>query len=215
MQGMLNVFKSTRPSKDATAAGQLLAEQGLRLTASDVVWDDFPQAVGDRARGRGDRRRLGAGVELRRERAAVHGQLDERDLAADPRRLDRRHARGGARVIACLRAQPGQGTLTDNETTIQVSTGLAFEVGVTNSGDLREVSVKVTPTIPKQPNPIVKNATIDLVDLGTTKAVTFRDFGEVPIGEPVNVQVAVLACRRRTRRTTAPSSSGSSSLAAP
>ena len=41
LQGMLNVFKSTKTSKDATAAGQLLAEQATRLTASDVVWEDL------------------------------------------------------------------------------------------------------------------------------------------------------------------------------
>jgi hypothetical protein len=104
-------------------------------------------------------------------------------------------------ALGYVRVQPGGQTLsTDTETTIQVSTDLAFEVGVTNSGDFQEVSVKVTLTIPKQPKSIVKTATIDLIDPGTTKAVTFRDFGEVPIGEPVSVQVAVLPVQGETNK---------------
>ena len=41
---------------------------------------------------------------------------------------------------------------------------LAFEVGVEDTGDSQEVQVTVTLTIPKQPSPIVKNATIDLIE---------------------------------------------------
>jgi hypothetical protein len=62
------------------------------------------------------------------------------------------------------------------------------------------VSVKVTLTIPKQPSPIVKNATIDLIDPGTTKSVILREFGEVPIGEPVSVQVAVQPVQGETNK---------------
>ena len=40
MQGLLDTFKATKDddSKDATAAGEKLAEQARRLEASDVVW---------------------------------------------------------------------------------------------------------------------------------------------------------------------------------
>ena len=46
---------------------------------------------------------------------------------------------------------------TTNETKIDISTDLSFEVGVQNSGENQEVGVKVTLTIPAQPTPIVKN----------------------------------------------------------
>jgi len=51
--------------------------------------------------------------------------------------------------------------------------------------------VEVTLTIPKQPAPIVKKATIDLIDPGETKTVVFKDFPEVPFGEKTTVQVSV------------------------
>ena len=58
----------------------------------------------------------------------------------------------------------------------------------------------MTLTIPKEPSPIAKTATIDLIDPGTTKTVIFRDFGEVPIGEPVKIQVAVLPVQGETNK---------------
>ena len=63
---------------------------------------------------------------------------------------------------------------------------------MTNSGENQEVGVKVRLTIPAQPSPIVKNATIDVIDPGETKAVTFSDFPDFPFGEGTTVQVQVL-----------------------
>ena len=80
---------------------------------------------------------------------------------------------------------------TSTETTITISTDLAFDVGVTNSGDNQEVGVEVKLTIPAQPTPIKKTATIDLIDPGETKTVTFTDFPDVPFGEKTTVQVSV------------------------
>ena len=56
--------------------------------------------------------------------------------------------------IASVKALPsGQLLSTTTETTIKVTDELAFEVGVTDSGESQEVRVKVTLTIPKQPEP--------------------------------------------------------------
>ena len=41
----------------------------------------------------------------------------------------------------------------------------------------------MTLTIPTQPTPIVKTQTIDVIDLGETKTVTFKDFPDFPFGE--------------------------------
>ena len=49
----------------------------------------------------------------------------------------------------------------------------------------------MTLTIPEQPKPIVKKGTIDLIDPGETKTITFTDFPEVPFGEKTTVQVSV------------------------
>jgi hypothetical protein len=85
----------------------------------------------------------------------------------------------------------GQQLSPTTETTIQASTDLAFDVAVTNSGDFQEVQLEVTLTIPKQPDPIVKTGTIDLIDPGETKSITFTSFPDPPFGESTTVRVDV------------------------
>ena len=41
LAGLSEAFRRTQGSKDAAAAGALLASQAERLVASDVVWDDL------------------------------------------------------------------------------------------------------------------------------------------------------------------------------
>ena len=95
-------------------------------------------------------------------------------------------------ALAYTKVQPANIQLsTTNETKIDISTDLSFEVGVQNSGENQEVGVKVTLTIPAQPTPIVKNGTIDVIDPGETKIVTFADFPDFPFGENTTVQVSV------------------------
>ena len=63
--------------------------------------------------------------------------------------------------IASVKVLPGGQLLsTTTETTIKVTDELAFEVAVEDTGDSQEVRIKVTLTIPAQPDPIVKTATI-------------------------------------------------------
>ena len=114
--------------------------------------------------------------------------------------------------IASVKALPsGQLLSTTTETTIKVTDELAFEVGVTDSGESQEVRVKVTLTIPKQPDPIVKTATIAIIDPGETKTVTFKVGALVPFGEQTTVKVDVDPVpARRTRPTTRPSTPSSS-----
>ena len=64
-------------------------------------------------------------------------------------------------------------------------------MAVKNTGENQEVRVQVTLTIPKGTTPIVKKATIDLIDVGEVKTVTFKNFPEVPFGEQTSVQVSV------------------------
>jgi hypothetical protein len=46
-------------------------------------------------------------------------------------------------------------------------------------------------TIPKQPKSIVKKQTIDIIEPGETKTVTFRNFPTLPFGEKVQMRVDV------------------------
>jgi hypothetical protein len=194
MRGLLDVFRKTKDAKDATVAGTQLAAQGQRLLASDVVWSDLF--------------RIPAQAQL--AAADVNGVTAPASVFADPADLytarsmtaiwQRVHgaSTGGTPTglhgtgLASVTVQPsGQQLSTAQETTVQASTDLAFDVAVTNTGDSQEVQVEVTLTIPKQPTSIVKKATIELIDPGETETVTFRDFPDPPFGEKTTVKVDV------------------------
>ena len=194
LQGLLDTFRSTKDSDDATAAGELLAAQGQRLEASDVIWKDLFQGAATETM-------ASEGVTDVTAPASVFVQNADLYTARSMSSIWQRvhgASTGGTSpgshgsALAYTKVQPANIQLsTTNETRIDISTDLSFEVGVQNSGENQEVGVKVTLTIPAQPTPIVKNGTIDVIDPGETKIVTFSDFPDFPFGEDVTVQVSV------------------------
>ncbi len=196
MQGLLDTFKATKDddSQEATAAGEKLAAQARRLEASDVVWQYLFQAPADvtlQNEGLGDvvapPSVFVENVELytTRSMTAIWQRIHGASTGGSPSGI---HGTGLEKVVV----QPaGTQLAPDTETTIKASTDLAFDVSVKNTGENQEVSVVVTLTIPKGTTPIVKTQTIDLLDIGESKTVTFKDFPEVPFGEKTSVQVSV------------------------
>jgi hypothetical protein len=194
LQGLLDTFRATKDGDDATVAGQQLAAQGQRLEASDVVWKDLFQGAATETM-------ASEGVQDVTAPASVFVQNPDlytaRSMSSIWQRVHGASTGGtspGAHgsALAYTKVQPANIQLsTTNETRIDISTDLSFEVGVQNSGENQEVGVKVTLTIPAQPTPIVKNGTIDVIDPGETKVVTFSDFPDFPFGEDVSVQVSV------------------------
>lgn len=194
LQGLLDTFRSTKDSDDATAAGQQLAAQGQRLEASDVVWKDLFQGAATQTMSTEGVNDVTAPASVFVQNADLY---TARSMSAIWQRVHGASTGGtspGAHgsALAYTKVQPANIQLsTTNETKIDISTDLSFEVGVQNSGENQEVGVKVTLTIPAQPTPIVKNGTIDVIDPGETKIVTFSDFPDFPFGENVTVQVSV------------------------
>jgi CARDB protein len=194
LQGLLDTFRATKDSDDATAAGEQLSTQGQRLEASDVVWSDLFQGAATETM-------ASEGVEDVKAPASVFVQNPDlytaRSMSSIWQRVHGASTGGtspGAHgsALAFTKVQPANIQLsTTNETRIDISTDLSFEVGVQNSGENQEVGVQVTLTIPAQPTPIVKNGTIDVIDPGEMKVVTFSDFPDFPFGEDVTVQVSV------------------------
>ena len=194
LQGLLDTFRTTKDSDDATAAGEQLSTQGQRLEASDVVWRDLFQGAATETM-------ASEGVEDVKAPVSVFVQNPDlytaRSMSSIWQRVHGASTGGtspGAHgsALAFTKVQPANIQLsTTNETRIDISTDLSFEVGVQNSGENQEVGVQVTLTIPAQPTPIVKNGTIDVIDPGEMKVVTFSDFPDFPFGEDVTVQVSV------------------------
>ena len=71
-------------------------------------------------------------------------------------------------------AQPGGEALSrDTDNRVVSSINLAFDVAVKDTGDNQEVQIPVTLTIQKPGTDIVKRQTIDVINPGETKTVTF------------------------------------------
>ncbi len=186
LRGLQTAFQETADATDATVAGQQLSVQMQRLLASDVVWMDAFKAP----------------AEAVLESEALEGlevppsEFVTDDDVATPVTLAQIWQRiqgastGGTPTglhgsgISYVKALPSDALLsTTTETAILVTTALAFEVGVEDTGDSQEVRIKVTLTIPKEPEPIVQTQTIPLIDPGETTAVTFKVGTLVPFDQ--------------------------------
>jgi hypothetical protein len=97
--------------------------------------------------------------------------------------------------IASVTAQPGAQVLSlSSVTTVTATTDLAFSVVVENGGDSQEVQIPVTLTIDRpqgQGGPIVKTQTIDVINPGESKTLTFSNLGQVPFASATKVHVDV------------------------
>jgi hypothetical protein len=197
LRGLADVFDQTkaRDPDEAAEAGQLLAAQAQRFVASDIVWVDLFEAPAEQELSRKDI----TGVDVPSSQFVQTADFaTQRTLTQIWQRI--RGAAAGGRPtglhgtgIAGVRVMPSGRQLTagGDPTTIQASTDLEFEVSVTDTGDGQEVGIEVTLTIPKQPESIVKKQTIDIIEPGETKTVTFRNFPTLPFGEEVNLRVDV------------------------
>jgi hypothetical protein len=194
LQGMLDTFRATKDTDDQTAAGQQLAAHGTRLEASDVVWRDLFQGTAAATMTTEGVEGLNAPASVFVENADLYTARSMSSIWQRVHGASTGGTPGGLHgsALAYTEVQPaGVQLSTTTETKITISTDLAFEVGVTNSGENQEVGVKVKVTIPAQPTAIAKTGTIDVIDPGETKTVTFSDFPDFPFGENTTVQVTV------------------------
>jgi hypothetical protein len=197
LSGLVEAFRRTQGSKDAAAAGALLASQAERLVASDVIWDDLfkEPAVAEL------QNQDVSGVEVPDANFVQTPDLaSTRSMVPIWERINGSAASGGTGTVSGLhgtniesvKVSPGGQTLSPStENTVEASTDLGFVVAVANSGDSQEVKIEVTLTIQQSPTPIVKKQTIDIINPGETKQVVFRDFPSVDFGEPRVMRIDV------------------------
>jgi CARDB protein len=203
LRGLADAFDSTKDSKEAAAAGLLLAQQADRLVASDVVWDDLFRARAVRELKNQDITGVNVpdsnfvqttDLASQRSMTQVWQRIQGAATGGTPTGL---HGTG----LGVVKALPsGKQLVPGVETTIEASTELAFEAAVQNTGQGQEVGVQVKLTIPRAANPIVKTQTIDIIEPGETKTVTFSDFPAVPFGEKVNLRVDIAPVPGETNR---------------
>jgi hypothetical protein len=194
VRGLQAAFQESADETDASIAGEMLLAQTRRLLASDVIWtDSFQEPATATLEEEGIE-----GLDVPSSEFITSDDLvSQGDLAAIWQRIQGASDGGTpsglhGSGIASVRALPSEQILsTTTETTVLVTEDLRFEVGVEDTGEATEVGIKVTLTIPKQPDPIVKTATIPIIDPGETKTVVFRVGALVPFGEQTSVKVDV------------------------
>jgi hypothetical protein len=193
LAGLKEAFASIELASDPETAGQTLAEQGNRLVSGQVVYDDL-----FKARSEAVMKDEGvSGVPVPALEFLTNPNLISSDSLTELVKRLTQGAAGGEATglhgngIVGVEVLPEEFTLSpDEENTIAASDQLAFRVLVENSGDFQETQVKVTLTI-QFPEPIKKEATIEVINAGKTKSVTFRDFANIDFGRPVSLKVAV------------------------
>jgi len=194
LKGLQTTFKQATDETDASVAGESLVAQTRRLLASDIIWADSFQTPAVVVL---DEEGI-EGLDVpSSEFVTADDLINSSSLAAIWQRIQGASTGGTptglhGNQIAYVKALPsGQLLSTTTETTIKVTDQLAFEVGVEDSGESQEVRIKVTLTIPKQPDPIVKMAIIAIIDPGETKSVVLVVGALVPFGEQISVKVDV------------------------
>jgi hypothetical protein len=190
LAGLSEALQRTQGSKDAAAAGALLASQAERLVASDVVWDDLFKEPAVAVL----KEEEISGVEVPDSNFVQTPDLaSTRSMVPIWERINGSAASGSTTGtpsglhgtnIESVKVIPGGQTLSEStENTVEASTDLGFAVAVANGGDSQEVKIVVTLTIQQSPTPIVKKQTIDIINPEETKTVVFRDFPSVDFGE--------------------------------
>jgi hypothetical protein len=193
VQGLANTFGATASSK-ATGDAAILSQQADRLLASDVIWDDFfvePSKVELKEQG------VSGVVPPDSNFVTNRDLITERSMALVLQRL-RGASTGGTPPgihgtnIVNVKVLPGGQVLSQTtENTITATTDLAFVVTIADSGDSQEVGIKVTLTIQKSQGAIVKTQTVDLINPGQEKSVTFSNLGTVPFAQKTQINVDV------------------------
>ena len=196
MKGLADVFRSTATTSDSVQAGTQLAQKAQRLLASDIVWSDLFKSQAEQELK--NRNVTGVGgvpgsvfvgspdLYVAKSLTLVWKRVHGASTGGSPSGVH------GTNIeyVKVVQAS-GETPLGSAETTVHISTELAFVVGIKDGGDSQEVQIQVTLTIPTQPNSIVKTATIPVIDPGEIKTVTFKDFSTLPPGEPLKVRVDV------------------------
>ena len=195
VQGLADTFKSTATSK-ATGDAALLSEQADRLLASDVVWDDLFVAP---AKAEMQNEGVSGVVPPESHFVSNRDLVTERSMVLVLQRLRGASTSGtptglhGTNLVS-TKALPAKLTLSETqENTVVASTNLAFAVTVHDGGDSQEVRIKVTLTIQKSQGAIVKTQTIDVINPGQDKTITFSNVGQVPFAQKTTVNVDVAA----------------------
>jgi hypothetical protein len=190
LAGLAQGLQLVAESDDAEEVSTNLANQAQRLVASDVVYADAFKAASEEVLEQ-------QGVTGITVPPSVFVQQPE--LASPSfwtttvERLTQGPEPTGLRGngISGVRVTPGGQELSaSGDNTVEVTDDLGFEVLIENSGESQETQVKVTLVVRQQPR-ISKEQTIDVINPGETKTVTFTGFDNIAFSTQTTLLVSV------------------------
>ncbi len=180
INGLAETFRATAGSKNTTADAAVLAGFAERLLASDVDWDDLFYEPAKTVM----QQQNVTGVAPPESHAVTNPDL----ITAHSMVLVLQRLRGvaaggtptgvhGTNLVGTKVLPSGQALSQSQENTITATQDLAFVVTVHDGGDSQEVGIRVTMTLQKVSGgaAIVKTQTIDVIDPGQDKDVTFKN----------------------------------------
>jgi len=176
LAGLANAFANPADMRDATTAAQALTAQAALLQASDVVWEQLYRLPATQ-----QLKSVGVtGVvvpksvfisnpDLVSARAftIVYNTLHGASTGGTP------GGKHGDQIVSTRALPQGVDLSTTSPTTVKVSSDLAFQVTIENSGDFQEVNVPVTLTIAAgSGSPIVCHKRVLVIQPAQQKSVT-------------------------------------------
>lgn len=180
INGLAETFRATAGSKNTTADAAALASFAQRLLASDVDWDDLFYEPAKTVM----QKENVTGVAPPESHAVANPDLiTSHSMVLVLQRL-RGVASGGTptgvhgtNIVGTKVLPGGQALSASQENTITATQDLAFVVTVHDGGDSQEVGIRVTMTLQKVSGgaAIVKTQTIDVINPGQEKDVTFKN----------------------------------------
>jgi hypothetical protein len=194
LRSLADTLRRTAGSNDVSSTAVQLSTQAQRLVSSDVVWQDLfrvPSITEMRSQGI-------TGVAVPSSTfvtspdfgspaywTPVVQRITDASTGGTPTGLH------GTGIVETKALPSGQVLSQTDENTVTAGTDLGFSVTVQDTGDAQEVRVEVTLTIQQQPSPIVATQTIDVINPGEQKTVTFRNLGQVQFATQTVVKVDV------------------------
>ena len=200
LNGLANALAATAKTKDVDRAAAVLSAQMQRLLASDVVWDDeFKDPSEGELRRQGVTGTNASGGPLVPDSNFLPSSelVSANNLAPVLQRI----RGGGVKVtpgairgtnIESTKVLPAGNELNTSSNTVTVTTNMAFEVTVKDSGESQEVQVPVTLTIEQAgAAPIKKRTAIPFINAGDLQTVTFKNFPAPKFATPATIRVEV------------------------
>jgi len=190
LAGLAQGLQLVAETEDPAESSANLASQAQRLVASDIVYvDAFKAAAEEVLEQQGVTNiTVPPSVFVQNPELASPSfwtqSVERLTQGPEPTGL-RGNGLTGVRVVP-----GGQELSATDDNTVEVTDDLGFEVLVENSGESQETQVKVTLVVRQQPR-ISKEQTIDVINPGETKTVTFSGFDNIAFSTQTTLLVSV------------------------